>query len=166
MCPPPLSPTDRHNATAFYWSGEALRSRSISSVVLSHVLEIPEPPARLQADWNRDITEQLQLEPGDVESLPLPRARTRWPGYARCVQTVDRWVASLGLSDILSNSEVALMACRGARYHHDGDQYGGAAFCNLFLSEDKGLDVHFPSTLCAVCARPSHTTVPGHGNRI
>jgi hypothetical protein len=38
------------------------------------------------------------------------------------------------------------MACRGARYHHDAEQYGGAAFCNLFLSEDKGLDVHFPST--------------------
>ena len=38
------------------------------------------------------------------------------------------------------------MACRGARYHHDGAQYGGAAFCNLFLSEDKGLDLHFPST--------------------
>jgi hypothetical protein len=37
------------------------------------------------------------------------------------------------------------MACRGARYHHDGDQYGGAAFCNLFLSEDRGLDVHFPA---------------------
>jgi hypothetical protein len=41
---------------------------------------------------------------------------------------------------------MALMACRGARYHHDGSQYGGAAFCNLFLSDDKGLDVHFPGT--------------------
>ena len=38
------------------------------------------------------------------------------------------------------------MACRGARYHHDGAQYGGAGFCNLFLSDDKGLDLHFPST--------------------
>jgi hypothetical protein len=37
------------------------------------------------------------------------------------------------------------MVCRGARYHHDGEQYGGAAFCNLFLSEDKGQDVYFPS---------------------
>jgi hypothetical protein len=38
------------------------------------------------------------------------------------------------------------MACRGARYHHDGVQYGGAAFCNLFLTDDKGLDLHFPAT--------------------
>jgi hypothetical protein len=38
------------------------------------------------------------------------------------------------------------MACRGARYHHDGAQYGGAAFANLFLSEDRGLDLHFPFT--------------------
>jgi hypothetical protein len=38
------------------------------------------------------------------------------------------------------------MACRGAKYHHDGAQYGGAAFCNLFLSEDKGLDLHFSAT--------------------
>jgi hypothetical protein len=45
---------------------------------------------------------------------------------------------------VLAASDVALMACRGARYHHDAAQYGGAAFCNLFLSEDQGLDVHFP----------------------
>jgi hypothetical protein len=38
------------------------------------------------------------------------------------------------------------MACRGAKYHHDGERYGGAAFCNLFLSEDKGLDLRFPAT--------------------
>jgi hypothetical protein len=38
------------------------------------------------------------------------------------------------------------MACRGAKYHHDGAQYGGMAFCNLFLSEDKGLDLHFPAS--------------------
>jgi hypothetical protein len=38
------------------------------------------------------------------------------------------------------------MVCRGANYHHDGTQYGGAAFCNLFLSEDKGFDLHFAST--------------------
>jgi hypothetical protein len=49
------------------------------------------------------------------------------------------------LPGVLAACDVALMACRGARYHHDGAQYGGAAFCNLFLSEDKGLDVHFPS---------------------
>jgi hypothetical protein len=38
------------------------------------------------------------------------------------------------------------MACRGARYHHDGAQYGGSAFCNLFLTEDQGLDLHFPAS--------------------
>jgi hypothetical protein len=43
-------------------------------------------------------------------------------------------------------SDVALMACRGAKYHHDGAHYGAAAFCNLFLSEDKGLELHFPAT--------------------
>ncbi|MCY1547940.1 hypothetical protein D9M68_840240 [compost metagenome] len=57
------------------------------------------------------------------------------------------WLGTLGLpATLLPASDVALMACRGARYHHDGAQYGGAAFCNLFLSEDKGLDVHFPVT--------------------
>ena len=38
------------------------------------------------------------------------------------------------------------MACRGAKYHHDGNQYGAAAFCNLFLSENIGLDLHFAAT--------------------
>lgn len=52
----------------------------------------------------------------------------------------------MDLSDLLASCDVALMACRGAKYHHDGGQYGGFAFCNLFLSEDKGLDLHFPGT--------------------
>ena len=86
----------------------------------------------------------LGLEPGDVEALSLARARMRWPDYRHCVQAASDWLCTVGLHEILAASEVALMACRGARYHHDGAQYGGAAFCNLFLSEDKELDLHFP----------------------
>ena len=81
-----------------------------------------------------------------MEALPLARARTRWPDYRLCVQAMTDWTNSLGLQEILATSDIALMACCGARYHHDGEQYGGAAFCNLFLSEDKELDLHFPST--------------------
>ena len=96
------------------------------------------------------MTQQLDLQAGDVESLPLARARMRWPDYATCVQAVVNWTSSLGLADrlndnILSGTEVSLMACRGARYHHDAELYGDFAFCNLFLSEDKGLDLHFPN---------------------
>ncbi|MFI5445753.1 hypothetical protein [Polaromonas sp. UC242_47] len=132
--------------TSYFWRGDAIRSRSVSDVVLSGVVDIPAPPARLTADWDREIALRLGLEPGDVEALPLARARVRWPDYKRCVQAVSDWTRRLGLSEVLAASDVALMACRGARYHHDGAQYGSAAFCNLFLSEDKGLDVHFPST--------------------
>ncbi len=132
--------------TAYYWSAVALRSRSVSDVVLSGKVEVPATPARLLADWQRETSQRLGLEPGDVEALPLPRARMRWPDYRRCVQAARDWTHSLGLHDVLATSDVALMVCRGARYHHDGAQYGGAAFCNLFLSEDRGLDVHFPAT--------------------
>ena len=89
---------------------------------------------------------RLNLEPGDVAALPLARARTRWPDYRRCAQAVADWAGKLGLEGVFPQSDVALMACRGARHHHDGAQYGGSAFCNLFLSEDKGLDLHFAST--------------------
>lgn len=122
-----------------------MRSRSVGEVVLSGTLNVPQPPARLWADWEREVT-RLGLEPGDVEALSLARARARWPDYRQCVQAVSEWLHTRGLPDVLATSEVALMACRGARYHHDAVQYGGAAFCNLFLSDDKGLDVHFPST--------------------
>jgi hypothetical protein len=132
--------------TAYYRSGEALRSRSVGDVVLTQTLEVPAPPARLLADWQREIAQQLTLEPGDVESLPLARARMRWPDYRQCVDTVADWTRALGLAEVLAASDVALMACRGARYHHDGAQYGAAVFCNLFLSEDCGMDVHFPHT--------------------
>lgn len=131
---------------AYFWSGDAIRSRSVGDVVLSGTVDVPAPPARLVADWERDIALRLGLEPGDVEALPLARARVRWPDYRHCVQAVSDWARTLGLSEVLASSDVALMACRGARYHHDGAQYGGAAFCNLFLSEDRGLDVHFPAT--------------------
>ena len=132
--------------TSYYRSGDTLRSRSVSDVVLTGTVDVAAPPARLLADWQSETSLRIGLEPGDVEALPLPRARIRWPDYKHCVQAARDWTQTLGLHDVLASSEVALMACRGARYHHDGAQYGGSAFCNLFLSEDKGLDVHFAAT--------------------
>jgi hypothetical protein len=130
--------------TSYFWSGDTIRSRRVSDIVLSGRVDVPEPPARLRADWAREMS-HLSLEAGDVEVMPLARARARWPDYGRCVQAVSAWVGGLGLPGLLASSDVALMVCRGARYHNDGEQYGGAAFCNLFLSEDKDQDVHFPA---------------------
>ena len=146
MSHPPQPDPTHEILTSYYWSGDVLRSRSVGGVVLSGTVDIPAPPARLVADWERETALRLGLEPGDVEALSLPRARMRWPDYKRCVQTASDWMRTRDLHDVLASSDVALMACRGARYHHDAALYGGAAFCNLFLSEDKGLDVHFPST--------------------
>jgi hypothetical protein len=142
---PPQPHQVRDMLTSYFWSGDAIRSRHVSDIVLSGTLDVPMPSARLQADWDREIASHMDLGPGDVEVMPLARARARWPEYTRCVQAVSDWTSALGLPGVLAASDVALMACRGARYHHDGAQYGGAAFCNLFLSEDNGLDVHFPS---------------------
>ncbi|HEX7913866.1 MAG TPA: hypothetical protein VF534_38115 [Paraburkholderia sp.] len=130
---------------SYFWSDDVIRTRRVSDIVLSGSVDVPVPPARLLADWDREIASNVVLEPGDVEPLPLPRARARWPDYTRCVRAMSEWTRELGLSEVLAGSDVALMACRGARYHHDGNQYGNAAFCNLFLSEDKGLDLHFPA---------------------
>ena len=135
---------ERH--TAYFWSGEAIRSRSVSGVVLSGTVDVPAPPARLVADWEREASLTLGLAPGDVEALSLARARMRWPDYKHCVAAMSDWTRAPGLHDVLASSDVALMACRGARYHNDGEQYGGAAFCNLFMSDDKGLDLHFAAT--------------------
>ena len=131
--------------TAYFWSGDAIRSRRVSDIVLTGTVDVPVPPARLLADWEREISSRLVLEAGDVEAMPLARARARWPDYTRCVQAASDWTCALGLPGVLVSSDVALMACRGAKYHHDGGPYGSAAFCNLFLSEDRDLDLHFPS---------------------
>ena len=135
--------------TCYFGSGDALRSRSVSDVILSGRIDIPAPPAHLVADWERDAA-SLELEPGDVEALTLARTRARWADYKHCVQAMADWTRGQGLTnsleDVLADSEVALMVCRGARYHFDAVQYGGAAFCNLFLSEAKDLDLHFPRT--------------------
>lgn len=132
--------------TSHFLSGDAIRSRRVSDVVLTGTVDIPVPTARLLADWEREIALYVDLEPGDVEVMPLARARARWPDYTRCVQAASDWSGALGMPGIIASSDVALMACRGARYHHDGAQYGSAAFCNLFLCEDQGQDLHFPST--------------------
>lgn len=132
--------------TSYFWSGEALRSRSVSKLVLTGRVDIPALPTRLLADWQREMGSNVALEPGDVEPLPLARARTRWPQYRACVQAAIDWTGSVGLPDVLAASDMALMACRGARYHHDAEQYGASAFCNLFLSEDKDQDVLFAGT--------------------
>ncbi|WDD93695.1 hypothetical protein Bsp3421_003786 [Burkholderia sp. FERM BP-3421] len=136
----------QNRLTSYFWSGDVIRSRRLSDIVLSGALDVPMPSARVLADWKRETSSRLVLEPGDVEVMPLARTQARWPDYTRCVQAMNDWTGALGLPGVLAASEVALMACRGARYHHDGGPYGGAAFCNLFLSEDLGLDVHFPST--------------------
>ena len=119
-------------------------NRSISPIILTTTLDIPAISTRLNADWERDIATQLCLATGDVEELPLARARQRWPDYKRCLEAMACWTHAVGLQDVLRTADMALMACRGARYHHDAEQYGGSAFCNLFMSEDKGLDLHFP----------------------
>ena len=134
---------------AYFSTGEGnalrSRSRSVSATVLTGLLELPPASARLVADWQREIL-RLGLEAGDVEPLSLARSRARWPDYRLCVQAMDDWMGSIGLPGMLADDELALMACLGARYHHDAAQYGSAAFCNLFLSEDRGQDLHFPAT--------------------
>ncbi|CAN7640573.1 hypothetical protein LJR290_004935 [Variovorax sp. LjRoot290] len=146
MSHPPQPHRVRDLLASYFWSGDAIRSRSVSDVVLSGTVDVPAPPARLMADWERETSLRLGLEPGDVEAMPLARARARWPDYRHCVKAVSDWTRTLGLPEVLASCDVALMACRGAKYHHDGAHYGGAAFCNLFLSEDRGLDLHFPAT--------------------
>ena len=141
----PVSPapsTDR--LCAFFRSGDALRSRGVGPRVLHATLALPPLPARMLADCHREIRDRLGLQLGDVEPLSLARARTRWPDYRLCVQTLADWAVGFGLDVALADAEQALMACRGARFHHDGGQYGGAAFCNLFLGDDRGLDLLFP----------------------
>ena len=125
-------------------SGEVMRSRSVSSKLPCGTTDIAPLPARLLSDCEREVRQQLSLEPGDVWPLSLVRARARWPGYRSNVQAMTEWLHALGLADVLAASDAALMACRGARYHHDAIPDGGKAFCNLFLSEDHGLDLHFP----------------------
>jgi hypothetical protein len=132
--------------TVYYRSAQGLRARNVSPVVHTAVLDVPPPTPRLIADWQRECSEHMNLEPGDVEEMPLARSRSRWPNYRQCVQAISDWTELLGMPQALAASEIALMACRGARYHHDAALYAGMAFCNLFLSEDKGLDLLFATT--------------------
>ena len=139
--------TDPHLTTSFLSEDieDIIRTRSVSNVVLSSCLDIPVAPQQILADWQRETAHNLALAPGDVEEIPLARTRMRWPEYARCVQAMLNWTSAAGLPGVLAAGDLSLMACRGARYHHDSAQYSHSAFCNLFLGEDAGWDVHFPA---------------------
>lgn len=130
--------------TAYFRGEDAIRSRSVGKLVLQGRLDIPLPPERLIADWFKEI-QSLGLVVGDIETLPLARTIVRWPDYKFCISAVTEWLRTINLPDLLDPNELALMGCIGTHYHHDAEQYGHAAFCNLFLSEDKGMDLHFPS---------------------
>jgi hypothetical protein len=131
--------------TVSFRSGDGMRTRSVGAAVRSAVLNVPIPPARLLADWHREISVQLGLGAGDIEALPLTRTRLRWPELPHCFAAVAQWLETLGVPDVLGTCEVALMASRGTGYHHDGARYGSKAFCNVFLSADSGTDFHFPA---------------------
>jgi len=131
--------------TSSFRSGEVLRWRSVSARLASAVLDAPIAPPPISAQWHREIFSQLALEPGDIEAMPLARTGRRWPQLRRCIDLVAQWMIALGLPDVLGEASVALMASRGTRYHHDGARYGSKAFCNLFLSEASGAELHFPA---------------------
>jgi hypothetical protein len=130
---------------ATFRSGDTVRSRSVSAVVLTDVIEVPVPPVPVLADWQRDIHFRLGLEAGDIDVLPLTRTRLRWPQLRDGFDATGRWMAALGLPDVLGSCDVALMASRGTPYHHDGGRYAGFAFCNLFLDADGDTDFHLPA---------------------
>ncbi|QHI99488.1 hypothetical protein GT347_16800 [Xylophilus rhododendri] len=134
----------RGDPTSYFLSGESLRSRGVGERVLAGTVDLPPLPERLLADWRREAREELGMEPGDVEVMRLARARVRWPGLRECQAAAGAWLASQGLdARLLEDADMALMACLGARFHHDGAQYGHAAFFNLFVGEDRGLDLLF-----------------------
>lgn len=60
----------------------------------------------------------LGLVPDEAEALSLACARR--PKYRHCVQVVSDWTRTLGLQVLHASRDVALMVCRGAKYHHDG----------------------------------------------
>jgi hypothetical protein len=108
-------PQVQNLCATYFCSGNTLRSRGVSDVVLSGMLDVPAPPARRLGDWQREASLRLGLEPGHVEELPLARTRARWSNYQHCVQVVSNWMCTLGLPELLASCDVALMACRGAR---------------------------------------------------
>ena len=108
------TPHAQDRLVSYFWSGDAVRSRSVGAVVLSGTVNVPVLPPRLVTDWQKEVSVHLELKPGEVEALPLARACSRWPDYRHVVQAVADWTGMLGFPGLLASCDVALMACRGA----------------------------------------------------
>ena len=157
----PPKECDRLRGASTYWLRHTFGTRAIAREVPLDVIQTQMGHASIQTtteiygrapsggalmSWPRLLGERRSAlgrggrtrATGQADSRLGKRHRPALgPGAGRCRRT------ALGASAYaLAASDVALMACRGAKYHHDG----AAAFCNLFLSEDRGLDLHFPAT--------------------
>ncbi|MBC8737136.1 hypothetical protein F6X40_09985 [Paraburkholderia sp. UCT31] len=54
------------------------------------------------------------------------------------------WLATHGLRDAVVDDEVRLLACEGATFHHDAEDYPDRVFCVLWLEETDCWDLVFP----------------------
>lgn len=140
----PQPPASHPPLTAHYALDGQRWRRPVSARTWSATLTLPPCPVAVLAEWTRCVQHELALAPGDVEVLPWGQTRRRWPAYRGCADAAAQALAGQGLDGLLADSPPTLMVCLGARYHHDAEQYGEAVFCNLFLCDEAGLDLHFP----------------------
>ena len=116
--------------------------RSVSDVVLTGRLSLPEPDTEMLCDWSAAYDSG---EPGFVEN-----AGPRTPlGQNESLSAIEaatlQWAAGHQLTDVFSGAEVTPLVCQGAGFHTDANHFSEYLFCVVWLSNRAGLDLLFPN---------------------
>ena len=116
--------------------------RSISDVVLTGRLALPQPDVDMLCDWSAAYDSG---EPGIVEHAG-PRTRLGQNESLKAIEDATlEWAALHGIRDLFDGAEIAPLVCQGALFHTDAIHFGEYLFCVVWLSDHIGLDLLFPN---------------------
>lgn len=121
---------------------EGPAGRSVSDVVLTGRLTLPQPDVDMLCDWSAAYDSS---EPGIVEHAG-PRTHLGQDESLSAIEAATlQWAASHGVEDLFSSAEITPLVCQGALFHTDALNFGEYLFCVVWLSDDVGLDLVFPN---------------------
>lgn len=114
-------------------------SRTISSTVISGWVSLPPLSLEQNDEWSEQIGGAGFTEPGAIANFG-EKTNLITPAIQ---QAIDNWLKSQNIHASRRQSALPL-ACVGAGFHHDADDYRDEIFCVVWLSDDTPWDVYFP----------------------
>jgi hypothetical protein len=129
--------------------------RTVGDHILSGQLHLDAQDEPAVSEWMARAAHHGLSDAGDILSIATLNSRgyalfkteptsLYVPEYPDISHQLMSWSAAHSLKRAMFVADGTLIACVGARFHHDAEAFENNAFCVVWLSEDVGLDLVFP----------------------